>query len=107
MASDIVEQIWNGHLTMANERTRNIVFSKRLSPTPETTARAVHRIQQIVARRRVHEIELEHIVDAERLEQQHRVAEIGALNLGNVGHQHLVLEHGLRVQTWPKRRAER
>ena len=61
--------------------------------------RGVHRVQQIVARRRVHEIEFEHVVDAERFEQQHRVAEIGALNLGNVGHQHLVLEHGLRVQT--------
>ncbi|CAG9793658.1 unnamed protein product [Diatraea saccharalis] len=63
--------------------------------------RCVYSVQCTVVyylRRRVHEVEGEQVLDAERLEQQHGVGEVGALYLGHGGGQQLALVLPLRVQ---------
>lgn len=49
-------------------------------------------------RRRVHEVEGEQVVDPQRLEQQHGVGEVGALDLRHGSRQQLLAELPLRVQ---------
>mmetsp|Transcript_24293 Transcript_24293/g.76457 ORF Transcript_24293/g.76457 Transcript_24293/m.76457 type:complete len:388 (-) Transcript_24293:519-1682(-) len=50
----------------------------------------VHAVEDVVLRRRVHEVELQQVLDAQGLEQQHHVAEVGALDLRHRVLQHLV-----------------
>mmetsp|Transcript_2661 Transcript_2661/g.9436 ORF Transcript_2661/g.9436 Transcript_2661/m.9436 type:complete len:429 (+) Transcript_2661:131-1417(+) len=50
-------------------------------------------------RRRVHELEVQQVVDAERLERQHGVGQVGALHLGHRRGVHFVAECRLGVQT--------
>jgi len=41
-------------------------------------------------RRRIHEVELERVLDSERLEEKNGVREVRSLNLGDVVGEHLV-----------------
>mmetsp|Transcript_6374 Transcript_6374/g.13907 ORF Transcript_6374/g.13907 Transcript_6374/m.13907 type:complete len:252 (+) Transcript_6374:352-1107(+) len=59
----------------------------------------VHRVEQVILRRRVHEVKGEQVVDAERLEQQHHVAQIRALDLGHGHDKQLVVVRELGVET--------
>ena len=49
-------------------------------------------------RRRVHEVEREQVVDAHRLQREHRARQVRPLDLGHVRRQHLVAVRPLRVQ---------
>ena len=77
-------------------------------PPPTTTTPTAHPPQQPPGqrppppphlRRRVHEVELEQVVDVQRLEQQHDVGEVGALDLGHARVQHLLAERRLCAGT--------
>ena len=58
----------------------------------------IGRAASYLHRRRVHEVEGEQVVDAHGLERQDRAGQVGALDLGHGGRQHLVLVGALRVQ---------
>mmetsp|Transcript_33044 Transcript_33044/g.82292 ORF Transcript_33044/g.82292 Transcript_33044/m.82292 type:complete len:263 (-) Transcript_33044:1687-2475(-) len=66
----------------------------------------LHRRDESLHGRRVHEVEVEQIVHAHRLHLEHRVPQVGPLDLGHRGGQHLVLVRRLRVQAvalaWPR-----
>lgn len=47
---------------------------------------------------RIHKVEGQQVLDAQRLEQQHGVGQVGALDLGHGGGEQLVLVLALRVQ---------
>jgi len=58
----------------------------------------VHGVEHVVLGRRVHEVEEQQVLHAQRLEQQHHVGQVGPLDLRDGGGQHLVLVGALRVQ---------
>ena len=49
-----------------------------------------HGVEDVVARRRVHEVEVQQVVHVQGLEQQHHVAQVGALDLGHRHRQQLL-----------------
>lgn len=58
----------------------------------------VHGVKHVVLGRRVHEVELQQVLHAEGLEQQHHVGQVGPLDLRHRGGQELILVGTLRVE---------
>lgn len=58
----------------------------------------VHGVEHVVLRGRVHEVELQQVLHAQGLEQQHHVGQVGPLYLGHGGGQQLILVSTLRVE---------
>mmetsp|Transcript_56637 Transcript_56637/g.123121 ORF Transcript_56637/g.123121 Transcript_56637/m.123121 type:complete len:454 (-) Transcript_56637:502-1863(-) len=58
----------------------------------------LHRHDQRLDGRGVHKVKVDDVVDAHGLEREHRVAEVGPLDLRHRRRQHLVAERRLRVQ---------
>ena len=69
-----------------------------ISSVSDVTHYAIYRRQAADLWGRVHEVELQEVLDSEGLEQQHHVGEVGALDLRHRGDQHLVLVCRLCVQ---------
>ena len=64
----------------------------------------VHAVQNVLLGRRVHEREVQQVLDAERLEQQDHITQVRPLDLGHLRLQQLVPELPLRVQAITKAR---
>ena len=58
----------------------------------------VERVVDVVLGGRVHEVKVQEVVHVQRLEQEHGVAQVGALDLRDGDLQHLVPEGLVRVQ---------
>lgn len=58
----------------------------------------VHGVEHVVLRWWVHEVEQEQILDAQRLQQQDYVGQVGPLDLWYGGRQHLIFIGALSVQ---------
>ena len=91
---------------------------RHLPPEPREQTLLVERAQVVqllqradqgLRRRRVHEVEVQQIVDPHRLERERRRPQVRALDLRHGRREHLVLERTLRVQaeTLPRPRAAR
>ncbi len=50
----------------------------------------IHGVENVVLWRRIHEVELEQVLHAQGLEQEHDVGEVGALDLGDGGGEQLL-----------------
>eukprot|EP00162_Nutomonas_longa_P013791 comp21710_c0_seq1/m.48328 comp21710_c0_seq1/g.48328 ORF comp21710_c0_seq1/g.48328 comp21710_c0_seq1/m.48328 type:complete len:398 (-) comp21710_c0_seq1:968-2161(-) len=81
-----------GHLAAEAREQAFVVERAKRMQTRERRDQTLHG-------RRIHEIEAEQIVDPHRLELEHRVAQIAALNLWHGGREQLVAVCRLRVQT--------
>ena len=58
----------------------------------------IHRVEDVVLGRRIHEVELEQILHPQALEEKHHIGEVGALYLGHGGGQQLLPVLALRVE---------
>mmetsp|Transcript_33920 Transcript_33920/g.85062 ORF Transcript_33920/g.85062 Transcript_33920/m.85062 type:complete len:319 (+) Transcript_33920:351-1307(+) len=67
----------------------------------------VHGVEDVVLRGRVHEVKLQQVLHVEALQQQHDIAQVGALDLRHRRQQHLVAEGALREKAVAGARAAR
>ena len=58
----------------------------------------IHRVHHVLAGWRIHEVELQQVLHAQRLEQQYDVGQVGPLDLGHVDLEHFLAKIPLRVQ---------
>lgn len=72
------------------------VFLTRVVQSTEDP-QLVHGVEHVVFRWRIHEVEEQQVLHAQRLQQQHHVSQVCALDLRDGGGQHLVLEGALSV----------
>mmetsp|Transcript_38970 Transcript_38970/g.96642 ORF Transcript_38970/g.96642 Transcript_38970/m.96642 type:complete len:253 (+) Transcript_38970:657-1415(+) len=79
-----------GHLRVERELGHLPAELGQLAAVVERAERVelLERADERLRGRRVHEVEMQQVVDAEALEQQHHVAQVGALDLGD----HVVLQ---------------
>lgn len=58
----------------------------------------VHGVEHVVLRRWIHEVEEQQILDAQRLQQQDDIGQVGPLDLWYGGSQHLILISTLSIK---------